>query len=58
MRAVFATRPEPYVVLKDLMENRRREILEELRSLREALPAEIVDVRDAEERVSTNSCGS
>lgn len=50
MRAVFATRPERYVVLKDLMENRRRDIQEELRSLRKALPAEIVDVKDAEEQ--------
>lgn len=50
MRAVFATRPEPYVVIKDLMEDRRRDIQEELRSLRETLPAEIVDVKDAEEQ--------
>lgn len=50
MRAVFATRPEPYVVLKDLMKDRRRDIQEELRSLRETLPAEIVDVKDAEEQ--------
>jgi len=47
---VFATRPEPYVVLKDLLEDRGREIQEELRSLRETLPAEIVDVKDAEEQ--------
>ena len=50
MRAVFATRSERYVVLKDLMEDRRRDIQEELHSLREALPAEIVDVKDAEEQ--------
>lgn len=50
MRAVFATRPERYVVLKDLLEDRRRDTKEEPRSLREALPAEIVDVKDAEEQ--------
>ena len=50
MRAVFATRPERYVVLKALLEDRRRHIQEELRSLREALLAEIVDVKDAEEQ--------
>jgi len=50
MRAVFGTRPERYVVLKALLEDRRRDIQEQLRSLREALLAEIVDVKDAEEQ--------
>jgi len=50
MRAVFATRPERYVVLKDLMEDRRRDIHEKFRSLREALPAGILEVKDAEEQ--------
>ena len=50
MRAVLATRSERYVVLKDLLEDRRRDIQEQLRSLREALLAEIVDVKDAEEQ--------
>lgn len=50
MRAVFATRAGRYVVLKALLEDRRRDIQEELRSLREALLAEIVDVKDAEEQ--------
>lgn len=58
MSAVFATRPERYLVLKDLLENRRRDIQEELRSLREALPAEIVDVKDAEEQSLDDLSGS
>ena len=46
------------MVLKDLLEGRRRDIQEQLRSLREALLAEIVDVKDAEEQSLDACCGS
>jgi DnaK suppressor protein len=39
-----------YDVLKGMLEDRRREIHDKLRSLRESLPAEASDVRDAEEQ--------
>ena len=41
---------ERYLLLKGLLEDRRREIHEKLRSLREAIPAASHDVRDAEEQ--------
>jgi DnaK suppressor protein len=41
---------ERYLVLKGLLEERRSEIQEKLRSLRESLPAEAADVRDVEEQ--------
>jgi RNA polymerase-binding transcription factor len=41
---------ERYLLLKGMLEDRRREIHEKLRSLREALPAATHDVRDAEEQ--------
>ena len=41
---------ERYLLLKGMLEDRRREIHEKLRSLREALPAASHDVRDAEEQ--------
>lgn len=41
---------ERYLLLKGMLEERRREIHEKLRSLRESLPAEVKDVRDAEEQ--------
>ena len=42
---------ERYLLLKGMLEDRRREIHEKLRSLREALPAEAHhEVRDAEEQ--------
>lgn len=41
---------ERYLVLKGMLEDRRREIQEKLRSLRETLPAEAADVRDLEEQ--------
>ena len=41
---------ERYEVLKQMLEDRRREIRDKLRSLRETLPAEIGDVKDAEEQ--------
>jgi DnaK suppressor protein len=41
---------ERYNVLKGMLEERRQEIQQKLRSLRETLPAETSDVRDAEEQ--------
>lgn len=43
-------RRERYQVLKDMLESRRNEIQGKLRSLRETLPNEISNVRDAEEQ--------
>ncbi len=41
---------ERYRVLKEMLEERRQEIQQKLRSLRETMPAETGDVRDAEEQ--------
>ena len=41
---------ERYLLLKGMLEDRRREIHEKLRSLREAIPMQTHDVRDAEEQ--------
>ena len=41
---------ERYLLLKGMLEDRRREIHEKLRSLRESMPAKAPDVRDAEEQ--------
>jgi len=41
---------ERYEVLKGLLEARRREIQEKLRSLRETLPAQLTEVTDTEEQ--------
>jgi DnaK suppressor protein len=41
---------ERYRVLKEMLEERRQEIQQKLRTLRETLPAETGDVRDAEEQ--------
>lgn len=41
---------ERYEVLKKMLEDRRREIHEKLRSLRETLPVENAEVKDAEEQ--------
>ena len=41
---------ERQAVLRQMLEERRSEIHEKLRSLRETLPAEVVEVRDPEER--------
>jgi DnaK suppressor protein len=41
---------ERYLLLKGLLESRRREIHAKLRSLREQIPADAPDVRDAEEQ--------
>jgi DnaK suppressor protein len=43
-------RRERYQVLKDMLEQRRTEIQDKLRNLRETLPNEITNVRDAEEQ--------
>lgn len=41
---------ERYLLLRGMLEDRRREIHERLRSLRESIPADSHDVRDAEEQ--------
>ena len=41
---------ERYLLLKGMLEDRRREIHERLRSLRESIPADSHDVRDTEEQ--------
>ena len=41
---------ERYLLLRGMLEDRRREIHEKLRSLRESMPADAPDVRDAEEQ--------
>ena len=41
---------ERYLLLKGMLEDRRREIHEKLRSLREQIPVDAPDVRDAEEQ--------
>jgi DnaK suppressor protein len=41
---------ERYLLLKGMLESRRREIHAKLRSLREQIPADAPDVRDAEEQ--------
>ena len=41
---------ERYLLLKGMLEDRRREIHDKLRSLRESMPVQAPDVRDAEEQ--------
>jgi len=41
---------ERQLILRQMLEERRREIHDKLRSLRETLPAEVQEVRDAEEQ--------
>jgi DnaK suppressor protein len=41
---------ERYAVLKSMLEDRRREIQDKLRSLRQTLPAELAEVKDTEEK--------
>ena len=41
---------ERYLLLKGILEDRRREIHEKLRSLRESMPNSTTEVRDAEEQ--------
>jgi DnaK suppressor protein len=45
-----AAHDERYQVLKQMLEDRRRDIQERLRSLRETLPAQVLEVKDAEEQ--------
>jgi DnaK suppressor protein len=49
-RRIQAIDRERYLLLRGMLEERRRDIHEKLRSLRESLPAEPPDVRDAEEQ--------
>jgi DnaK suppressor protein len=49
-RAKGVEERERYQVLKNMLEDRRSEILNKLRSLRESRPDEIAQVRDAEEQ--------
>jgi RNA polymerase-binding transcription factor len=44
------THQERYAVLKSMLEDRRRDIQDRLRSLRETLPAQVAEVKDAEEQ--------
>jgi DnaK suppressor protein len=50
MKRMHATDRKRYEVLKRMLEDRRREIHEKLRSLRETLPAEAALVKDVEEQ--------
>jgi DnaK suppressor protein len=45
-----AAHDERYQVLKQMLEDRRRDIQDRLRSLRETLPAQVAEVKDAEEQ--------
>lgn len=49
-----AARRERYDALKSMLEERRREIVEKLRTIRETLPAQRLDVQDAEEQSVTD----
>jgi len=41
---------ERYAILKSMLEDRRRDIQDRLRSRRETLPAQVAEVKDAEEQ--------
>ncbi|HVR69433.1 MAG TPA: TraR/DksA family transcriptional regulator [Vicinamibacteria bacterium] len=45
-----AVHDERYAVLMQMLEDRRRDIHDRLRSLRETLPAQVAEVKDAEEQ--------
>src|SRR5438045_7508254 len=49
-----AAHRDRYVALKAMLEERRREILDKLRSIRETLPDQRLDVQDAEEQAVTD----
>jgi DnaK suppressor protein len=49
-RKTRTSEEERYLVLKAMLEERRREVQEKLRSLRETVPVDVADVRDAEEQ--------
>jgi RNA polymerase-binding transcription factor len=44
------SRQDRYVLLRSMLEERRREVQDKLRSLRETIPVDAAEVRDAEER--------
>jgi DnaK suppressor protein len=50
MKAKADAKSKRYDVLRSMLEDRRQEIHEKLRTLRETLPAEIAEVKDDEER--------
>src|SRR3954451_23662048 len=45
---------ERYETLRTMLEERRQEIVDKLRSLRETMPAQRLDVQDAEEQAVTD----
>src|SRR5947207_14504225 len=49
-----ATRSQRQQALKDMLEERRREIVDKLRSIRETMPDQRLDVQDAEEQAVTD----
>jgi DnaK suppressor protein len=49
-----ATRSERHQALKDMLEERRVEIVDKLRSIRESMPDQRLDVQDAEEQAVTD----
>jgi len=49
-----AARSERHQALKDMLEVRRQEILDKLRTIREAMPDQRLDVQDAEEQAVTD----
>jgi len=49
-----AARRERYQTLRTMLEERRREIVDKLRTIRETLPAQRLDVQDAEEQSVTD----
>jgi DnaK suppressor protein len=49
-----AAHRERYQALRDMLEERRREIVDKLRSIRETMPAQRLDVQDAEEQAVTD----
>jgi DnaK suppressor protein len=50
MKSKAVVKNKRYEVLRNMLEDRRREIHEKLRSLRETLPAEMAEVKDTEEQ--------
>jgi len=53
-RTKDVTHRERYDVLKEMLEDRRREIQDKLRQVRETLPAQVDEVRDTEEQSVTD----
>lgn len=46
----ITSKQERYLLLRSMLEERRREVQDKLRSLRETIPVDAAEVRDAEER--------